>query len=342
MLDRIAAEMSSELKTEVLLFAAPVFSNKSLEVLAAIQEFTLWLKSYNLPVRRVHTDKSKEFLTKHTRSWLLQNGIMPTYSVPGVPQSNGTAEAGVKLLKAHARTLIASSGLPVTLWPQATVTAAALQRAKQLGMSYAALAPLGTKVLAREPRFHQERAEMNSQWSEWQYAGLSRTTVGAHVLTRQVEGKQKFLRTKSVRLPEAEPEDVFPALIAEPAPERRVRGKQPPPNLHTAQVLDKASLEVRAQEILSTWCPVRARKLATEWALGDGRRELKFGMFRHGGMIGRFKDTDLLPHFAKLLSRLLLQYEPDATFTSLVLGVTPQLPHFDSQNDPFSSKWCCP
>ena len=342
MFDRIAAEMSSELKTEVLLFAAPVFSNKSLEVLAAIQEFTLWLKSYNLPVRRAHTDKSKEFLTKHTRSWLLQNGIMPTYSVPGVPQSNGTAEAGVKLLKSHARTLIASSGLPVTLWPQATVTAAALQRAKQLGMNYAALAPLGTKVLAREPRFHQERAEMNSQWSEWQYAGLSRTTVGAHVLTRQVEGKQKFLHTKSVRLPEAEPEDVFPALIAEPAPERRVRGEQPPPNLHTAQVLDKASLEVRAQEILSTWCPVRARKLATEWALGDGGRELKFGMFRQGGMRGRFKDTDLLPHFAKLLSRLLLQYEPDATFTSLVLGVTPQLPHFDSQNDPFSSNVVLP
>ena len=63
---------------------------------------------------------------------------------------------------------------------------------------------------------------------------------------------------------------------------------------------------------------------------------------RRGGMIGRFKDTDLLPHFAKLLSRLLLQYEPDATFTSLVLGVTPQLPHFDSQNDPFSSNVVLP
>ena len=63
-------------------------------------------------------------------------------------------------------------------------------------------------------------------------------------------------------------------------------------------------------------------------------------MFRHGGMIGRFKDTDLLPHFAKLL--ILLQYESDARFTSLVLGVTPQLPHVDSQNDPFSSNVVLP
>ena len=54
LLDKVASELKAPLDTEILLFAAPAHSNRSSEVLSAIQEFTLWLKMYNMPLRRVH------------------------------------------------------------------------------------------------------------------------------------------------------------------------------------------------------------------------------------------------------------------------------------------------
>ncbi|OLQ15151.1 Transposon Ty4-H Gag-Pol polyprotein [Symbiodinium microadriaticum] len=227
MIDRIVDELKSGVDTEVLLFCTPMFTNKSAEIRSAIQEFVLWLRLYNLPVRRVHSDRSKEFMTRQTREWLLQHSILPTFAEPGDKRSNGTAEAGVRMVKCRTRTLLAGSTLPVETWPLAATTACALQRAKQLGLQHAALAPLGTKVLAKDRKYHQERADVTSSWSEWLYGGLSPNTHNAHVLVRVEGGKLKFLHTRSVRIPEEPPEDVMPHLEADIAesPRRRVRGK---------------------------------------------------------------------------------------------------------------------
>ena len=180
-----------------------------------------------MPLRRAHTDRSKELLSRPTRAWLLQQGVIPTYGIPGDPRSNGSAEAGVRLVKSNARTLLAGSSLPLELWPQAAVTACILQRSRQLNMPASTLAPLGTPVLAKVPKHHSERADVDSSWSEWQYAGLSQTLGGGHILTKRVGERQKFLHTRNVRVPEAEPEGLFPPLEADVQPERRVRGKQP-------------------------------------------------------------------------------------------------------------------
>ena len=185
LLDKVASELKAPLDTEILVFAAPTYPNRSIEVLSATQEFTLWLKKYNTPLRRVHTDRSKEFLSRPTRAWLLQQGVMPTYGTPGDPRSNGSAEAGVRLVKSNARTLLAGSGLPLELWPQAAVTACTLQRSRQLNMPASTLAPLGTPVLAKAPKRDSERADVDSSWSEWQYAGLSQVLGGGHILTKK-------------------------------------------------------------------------------------------------------------------------------------------------------------
>ena len=185
MIDRIVDELKSGVDTEVLLFCAPMFTNKSTEIRSAIQEFVLWLRLYNLPVRRVHSDRSKEFMTRQTREWFLQHNILPTFAEPGDKRSNGTAEAGVRMVKSRPRTLLAGSTLPVETWPLAATTACALQRAKQLGLQHAALAPLGTKVLAKDRKYHQERADVTSSWGEWLCGGLSPNTHNAHVLVKK-------------------------------------------------------------------------------------------------------------------------------------------------------------
>ena len=342
LLDRIASELKAPLSTEILLFASPTYTNRSNEVLAAIQEFTLWLKMHNMPLRRVHSDRSKEFLSRPTRAWLLQQGVLPTYGIPGDPRSNGSAEAGVRLVKSNARALLAGSGLPLELWPQAAITACTLQRSRQLNMSASLIAPLGTSVLAKMPKHHSERSDVDSAWAEWQYAGLSQVLGGGHVLTKRVGEKQKFLHTKNVRVPEPEPEGLFPPLEADVIPSRRVTGKQPLPSVRASSVLDESAVEARAVAILDKWSPTKARKLIVEWALTSQDRDVKVGLCRHGGVLEKFRQTSAMPNYTRLLCRMMQQYAPEATYTSLVVGARPSFAHYDAHNDPFASNVVLP
>ena len=110
LLDRIASELKAPLSTEILRFASPTYTNRSNETLAAIQEFTLRLKMHNTLLRRVHSDRSKEFLSRPTRAWLRQQGVLPTYGIPGDLRSNGSAEVGARFVKSNARALLGSLG----------------------------------------------------------------------------------------------------------------------------------------------------------------------------------------------------------------------------------------
>ena len=319
LIDRIVAEMQVGVDTEVLLFCAPLYSNKAQEVLGATQEFALWLRLYNLPLRRLHTDKSREFLTRQTRAWLLQHGILPTHSEPGDPKSNGTVEGAVKMVKSLARTLVAGSELPPAIWPLAATTACALQRAKQLNLEHTALAPLGTKVLAKEPRFHGEGSDIHSKWDEWSYGGLSLSTAGAHVLVK-VEGERlRFLHTRNARVPEEPPEDIMPPAAA-------VASLEP----------SSSNWEAQALPLLHSWSPLKARSLVVKWALSQGSEEVKFGLYRHGGILGRLRATHEFPRLTQVLRRLLRHYEPNVAFTSIALSTGAKAAHVDSQNAPQS------
>ena len=179
-------------------------------------------------------------------------------------------------------------------------------------MSTCLIDPLGTSVLAKMLKHHSQRSDVDSAWAEWRYAGLSQVLGGGHALTKTVGERQKFLHTKNVRVPEPEPEGLFPPLEADVIPSRRVTGKQPMPGAHASSVLDESAVEARAVATLDKWSPIKARKLIVEWALTSKDRDVKVGLCRHGGVLQKFRQTSAMPSYTRLLRRMMQQYAPES------------------------------
>eukprot|EP00439_Symbiodinium_sp_Y106_P004177 s9189_g1.t1 len=338
-LDRVIEDLQFSGESDTLLFAIPLHTNRNAEILTGLQEIAIWLRSHNCPVRRMHSDKSTEFFGKPIRQWCRSQGVATTYSEPGDPRSNGYIEGSVRLLKQKTRTLLHGSGLPHAMWPSAIMTVAMQQRGERLGMPTKLLAPFGHDVLAKEKRFHQQRADVDSDWKKYKYVGLSTTTPGAHILVRQVGERYQFMHTRGVRVGSEDPPNVFPPLQVDesPSPRRRIVGKSPAASIEAkgVQVLEEdLSFRTKLQAVLCDWDPVVARKIILQWHRGATDSQHKTGLFRRGGNVGVHSATFQDEHFTELLNRFFLHYAPGAMYTSLLLSGTPQELHMDSGNAP--------
>ena len=61
-----------------LVFAVPLHTNKGDDILNALQQVYISLRSLNLPVLRFHTDRSREFFNRKTRAWFHERGVRTT------------------------------------------------------------------------------------------------------------------------------------------------------------------------------------------------------------------------------------------------------------------------
>ena len=138
----------------MLYFALPLRRRTSSQVLATVQSMVLRMKSQGLQIQRVHSDGARELRTEPLKRWMLQHGILSTYTEGQAPQQNGRAEAAVKWLKNEVRLLLSSTGLPRSCWATAGGHATAVQRSKVLGNnSGAPLLPYGTKIHLRSKNY---------------------------------------------------------------------------------------------------------------------------------------------------------------------------------------------
>ena len=124
-----------------LVFCVPLHNNRSAEVLDALQQVYIELRSLNLPVLRFHTDRGREFCNAKVRAWFHHRGVRTTTREANAPQQNGTAEQAIRRLKARARTLLRQAKAGSELWPCAMATAATQQRSQQLGLKSKLAAP---------------------------------------------------------------------------------------------------------------------------------------------------------------------------------------------------------
>ncbi|CAE7219835.1 unnamed protein product, partial [Symbiodinium sp. KB8] len=330
-----------------LTFAVGLPNNQSATIKYALQDVVLYLDSHGLPVYRFHADKG-EFFNNQFRSWLRERGILGTWSEPGIPQTNAHAENTVRWIKDRARTLLRGASFPVKLWPVAAAAAAAQQRAKVLGWKSLLAAPFGSIVYIRKKAFdksgplRREQA-MDSKWIRGRYAGLSTILHRGHLIYVPAEGEEseKFFHTLHVRPNLVEPSGPDTECCVDiPRPRRRLTGKYPPEAVEMRQVdteatdITKLATE-EAQYILENWDEDRARDLVIQLAPLSFFDNRKFGVFRHGGAVGWMKRIDEFPHLVQILSRLVVECNPEATFTSMLVSVNSQKPlHKDNNNDP--------
>ena len=215
-----------------LVFCVPLHNNRSAEVLDALQQVYIELRSLNLPVLRFHTDRGREFCNAKVRAWFHHPGVRTTTREANAPQQNGTAEQAIRWLKARARTLLRQAKAGSELWPWAMATAATQQRSQQLGLKSKLAAPFGARCSVRLKFFHNQKGDLEDRWVEGMCLGLSPTVNDGHVVPRNDGKDNGFAQTLHVRTnlvsPDPPPlEFVGDSLEPEhPPPRFRFKGKQ--------------------------------------------------------------------------------------------------------------------
>ena len=350
-----------------LVFAVPLHTNKGDDILNALQQVYISLRSLNLPVLRFHTDRSREFFNKKTRAWFHERGVRTTTTEGDVPQQNGSAENTVRWLKARARTLLTSGEVDSSLWPCAIMTAAAQQRAQQLGMKSKLAIHFGGKCSVKR-KFFSKKGDLEDRWVEGKYMGLSPSVNDGHIVLRSDGVGNGFVQTLHVRTrlvsPDPPPLQFVGDSLEEEhsAPPRRVRGKRssgerpdhvvaplPPPaeaphpegfvplfEEESARVarLSLQDLEVFAKELIEEdWDLDGALWALAEVCRAAPELQHKAGLYRHGGRVGVLGSTADKPWLTELMIRVLSSVAPTAEYTSLWLSnSTAQPVHTDHHN----------
>ena len=85
------------------------------------------IRKHNNGVRKLHTDKGDEFMSRDLESFCAWRGIVHTFSDTATHQSNGVAERRIGQLTTGIRSCLLRSCLPHTLWVEAAMHVAHAQ-----------------------------------------------------------------------------------------------------------------------------------------------------------------------------------------------------------------------
>ena len=328
---------------QVLYFALPLRRRTSSQVLATVQSMVLRMKSQGLQIQRVHSDRARELRTEPLKRWMLQHGILSTYTEGQAPQQNGRAEAAVKWLKNEVRLLLSSTGLPRSCWATAGGHATAVQRSKVLGNSGAPLLPYGTKIHLRPKNYgkNQNPTSWDLRWKAGVYVGPSLDVQGGHVVKFE-DGS--YTTTKHVRPNLVDANQIvdlgqYEAVV--PVPTKRYRRKttlddEPMdpdeeaiepydpnhPAAHYAMgLLDEENLIPDQLETLVHLLPSTSK---VPRRFGEFEQEKKLwsaGAFVHGGVLGVKRATTTFPITTMVFVKYLKQLAPDFKFNAIAVNV---------------------
>ncbi len=127
---------------------AETFDNAK-QIIAEIEGASLGGISYEKRVKRFHTDMGSEWLNNVFEKGMKEMNIPHTHTQGYSPQSNGTAERFVGLLKTIARRMLVGAELSDEYWPWALEHAALMLRMRTLSKT-ASMLPFGAPVVAKK------------------------------------------------------------------------------------------------------------------------------------------------------------------------------------------------
>lgn len=96
----------------------------SLKLAKFIAEFEI---KTNERIQRIHSDNGSEFINKNVEMLLATENIIHETSACYTPQQNGRIERQIQTINQMVRTMLFSSGLPASLWDEASKTACFIQ-----------------------------------------------------------------------------------------------------------------------------------------------------------------------------------------------------------------------
>ena len=187
-------------------FGVPLRSREAADVVGATAKIYAKVRSMQLPVTRLHTDRAREFSGAKFQQWTRDRDLFHTMCAGSEPQANARAEREVGALKAQMRTLLLASSAPIHLWPLAFRQSVEMrQRAqlRKLGIVLPQLLPFGSTAVVRRKEWHHRADPFRWPMMKvrlWGPAGdMAATTQGYFVQ----DESGKFFRSTVVMIPSA-------------------------------------------------------------------------------------------------------------------------------------------
>ena len=209
------------------IFLEPVPTKNTSDVLTAIGRMYASAKAEGFDVRRIHSDKGREFNNNQMRTWRARHGLHKTFALPEEHQSNGRAEGAIMRAKSKIRTILRAAGCGPEEWPLAARLAAHTFRnvaRRKLRMPLAPTVPFNSKVQVLQ------RSWNRGIWESLTVTAFTKGPSGDSTrgwLVKTLDGK---LLTTGTLFPSPKQEQEIevavkgdPVLVSEP--ERRIRGK---------------------------------------------------------------------------------------------------------------------
>ena len=181
-LARAAEALDDPVRQVVLRFVRPMTSRKGPSVMPALHSMIQEINKLGFPVKNVHSDQGREFLSDPLKQWLSQLGVRVTMSEAHDKRANGLAERIVGWSKQRARCLLNSADLPPNLWPYAMTHATAAHQAHLLGDK--ALPYFGKPVIFKRPMLPGNYKPWD-HWSEGRYLAPSILVPGGHSVLKE-------------------------------------------------------------------------------------------------------------------------------------------------------------
>ena len=211
-----------------LTFAVPMQSRHSREVVRAVQEVYMRLRTLQLPVLRLHSDRAREFTGVKLRDWCTHRDILQTSTAGDESAGNGRCESELGIIQAQTRVQLRAAGLEANWWPLAlrhTVEQRQRDQLASMGITLPPLIPFGTECYAKLKRWH--RRDWDHPFEKIRVLGpamgMSTTSKGYYI---QSLSSGKFMRSTVVvvpatlppllpQLPEPEADDYAPSFLPE-------------------------------------------------------------------------------------------------------------------------------
>ena len=106
------------------IYLEPVATKNTGDVLTAIGKMYAAAKAEGFDVRRIHSDRGREFHNNQMRTWCARHGLHKTVALPEEHQSNGRADEAIMREKSRIRTILQAAGSGAEEWPLAARLAA--------------------------------------------------------------------------------------------------------------------------------------------------------------------------------------------------------------------------
>ena len=331
-----------------------VVPNKTQQnVLNAIRKMRSEALSLGFEIRRIHTDRGREYLNNGLKGFCNQHSIVKTLAFAEEHQSNGRVESLIGRIKAKTRVFLEQGSAPPEEWPMAAkLSGLVLQNVarKALHMKPKPIIPYNTQVQV------VQRSWRRGAWHSITVAAQTKGPSGESDRGWVVVTSDGNYLTTSKVFPT--PEDEKKLLIkyegdpVDPeAPDRRVRGKSAVRHLATEVILGKPMHDADrlAKSLLEKedFSPQAVAKIAlavgklppaTQGSvpmpvkLKDRGAVFFAGSFSYGGMTGLKNNTTEHRWVTAYLAQYLRQVSSDPFGAVGLVWNAEHLPHRDSHN----------